>query len=176
MLTRSVHTQDSTTLNSHVCAVQLSPVSGGSRLPHSAVCARLPFVRSVLTDGRYRYDAGVTLTAASFFLKGDYVHGPRRQLRVPGFSQVRYGGNIGETQFHWLTGEDLDQKLSSESTSGQLHSAINIVAHIQDTCFDTCPADPPRKGTVCVVAEFCIFASSTDNLNIITLDHMKKTI
>ena len=28
VLTRSVHTQDSTTRNSHVCAVQLSPVSG----------------------------------------------------------------------------------------------------------------------------------------------------
>ena len=77
-----------------------------------------------------------------------------------GFSHVRYGGNIGETQFHWLTGEDLDQKLSSESTSGQLHSAINIAG----------------EGTVCVVSEFDIFASSTDKLNIIALDHLKMNV
>ena len=97
-----------------------------------------------------------------------------------GFSQVRYGGNIGETQFHWLTGEDLDQKLSSESTSGQLHSAINIAAHVQEMCFDTCPADPPRKGTARVVSEvvseFDMFASSTDNFNIIAWDHLKMNV
>ena len=46
VLTRSVHTQDSTTRNSHVCAVQLSPLSGGcvrpqgllSLLPRSSSC------------------------------------------------------------------------------------------------------------------------------------------
>ena len=72
--------------------------------------------------------------------------------------------------------EDLDQKLSSESTSGQLHSAINIATHTHDTCFETCPADPLRTRTVCVVSEFDIFASSTDNLNIIVLDHLKMNV
>ena len=47
--------------------------------------------------------------------------------------------------------EDLDQKLSPESTSGQLHSAINIAAHTQE-CFETCPADPLRTGTALYVS------------------------
>ena len=54
--------------------------------------------------------------------------------------------------------EDLDQKLSSDSTSGQSHSAIHVAAHTQDTCCETCVTDP-----LCAGAVYLSKSSSTDS-------------